>query len=328
MKTLVTGGTGFIGRYLIAELKSQGKEIRCLVRQPDAELSELGIEQIKGDITDAPSIKGIAEGVETVFHLAAAGHVGAMTQEAYEHFHSMNVVGLGNLLEELRGSSTIRKIVHFSSTAAMGLIEGTASEESECNPTTPYQKSKRESEETALSYFRDYNLPVVVIRPSMVYGPGDRNKEFLSMCKLVKSGVFPVPAKVDALTPLVYVTDVVQGAILTAEKGRPGDVYLLTGDNAYPVVDLARRIGSELGVRQSGIYVPRWAMTLAAAVTEKIFGIIGKPPIMSRQRVSSIFADRSFDITKAETELGYKPQVTLEEGIARTIGWFKEQKLI
>lgn len=328
MKTLVTGGTGFIGRYLVAALKERGDDIRCLVRHPDPELELAGVEQVTGDLCEPSDLKGIADGVETVFHLVAAGHVGAVSKEAYDHFYRMNVTALVNLLEEVRRADCVRKIIHFSSTAAMGLIVGVAKEDSECNPTTPYQISKHEAEDTVHRYFLEYKLPAIIVRPSMVYGPGDRNKEFLSMCKLVKSGVFPVPEHVDALTPLVFVSDVAKGALLAAEKGNPGETYILTGEAAYPVVDLARSIGRELRVRQSGVFVPRWVMSAAAFLTEKVFGVLGKPPIISRQRVTSVYADRAFDITKAKTELGYQPQVTLEEGVARTIKWFKEQDLI
>jgi farnesol dehydrogenase len=328
VKTLVTGGTGFIGRHLVSALRERGEDLRCLVRQPDRELEECGVEQIVGDITDVPSLRSVAEDVSTVYHLAAAGHVGATSQAAYEQFHALNVVGLQNLLDEVVRANCIRKFVHFSSTAAMGLIVGTASEQSDCCPQTPYQKSKHESEELALSYHRDHGVPVLVVRPSMIYGPGDRNRDFLSMCRLVRVGLFPVPCRVEALTPLVYVTDVIRGAILAADRGAAGEIYILTSDAAYPVVDLVRHIGRELGVPRAGIFVSRGTMSLVAALTEKAAKLLGKPPIISRQRVISVFADRTFDITKARTELGYEPQVSLEEGVAKTVEWFRKQDLV
>jgi nucleoside-diphosphate-sugar epimerase len=328
VKTVVTGATGFIGRHLISALLVRGEDLRCLVRHYDQELHSQGIEQVVGDLADRNAIRGLCDGAGTVYHLAAAGHVTANTRAAYLEFRRLNVEALQDLLEEACRHRCVEKFVHFSSTAAMGLIEGLADETSTCRPSTAYQQSKHESEQLVMRSSREHGLPAVIVRPSMVYGPGDRNLDFAAMCRMVKRGRFPVPSRITALTPLVYVSDAVQGAILAADHGRPGEVYIVTSSASVPIAELAKTIAKRLGVQRGYVRVPVCIMLAAAAVAEVLGSCTGKHTALSRQRVASICADRSFDISKAQAELGYEPEVDLEQGVAKTVDWLREKRIV
>jgi nucleoside-diphosphate-sugar epimerase len=325
MKILITGGTGFIGRRLVRRLQQHGHQVRLLARtDPAPDMEACGLEVVKGDVTNRDSLRGIVESVDMVYHLAGIGHVAAIGRASHDHFRSVNVDGLRNLLEEICGSGNhVSKFIHFSSTAAMGLIEGEADERSICCPETPYQLSKYDAEQLLMDYRGDSNLPVVVLRPSMVYGPGDRSRDFLSMCRLVKKGLFPIATSSEALTPLVYVDDVVQAGVLAGERGRIGETYIITSERSYPMRELVEALAEALGVRRGYVRLPCWTLAGAALASEAVSSVIKCPPALTRRRLKSIQANRSFSISKAVEELGYRPQVSLQEGVEFAINWYK-----
>ena len=123
--------------------------------------------------------------IDTVYHLAAAGHVAAVSKQAERSFFDLNVQGTKNLIKAC-GRNDVRRFFHFSSTAAMGLIKRPIIDETvECNPQTPYQKSKYQSELIAFETGKEQGIEVIVFRPCMVYGPGGKG-EFLMFCRLIK----------------------------------------------------------------------------------------------------------------------------------------------
>jgi nucleoside-diphosphate-sugar epimerase len=138
------------------------------------ELKQLGVELAHGDILAGASLDGNVEGIDIVYHLAAMGHVSAVSKQAFELFRKVNVEGTRNLVKAC-SRHRISKFIHVSSTAAMGLIKAPIVDETtECRPATPYQKSKRESEQVVLEYWKKEGFPAVIVRPCMVYGPGGK----------------------------------------------------------------------------------------------------------------------------------------------------------
>ncbi len=326
---LVTGGAGFVGRYLVAQLVQRGRRVRCLVRTDQAvrTVTELGAEAVRGDITDPSSLAGIGEGVSEVYHLAGAGHVSDVSAEAYRRFTAVNVAGVRNLLAALQGVS-LRRVVHFSSTAAMGLPRvPVVTEETPCVPATPYQRSKCEGEQEALAAYERAGLPVVVVRPCMIYGPGGQG-EILKICRLVQKGLFPRLTLGPEMTPAVHVRDVVAGALAAGERGRPGEVYLLTGPRSYEMHELRSLMLAALGMRRPYLYVPLPLALVGAWVLERVARWRGQVPLVTRANLISTAYDRVFDIGKARRELGYEPQVPIAEGIHETVAWYRREGLL
>jgi len=319
---LVTGGTGFIGQHLVRRLASEGHRVRVLVRATSDRSSLAGLDGVElreGNILEPATLDGLADGIDWVFHLAAAGHVSAQSAAAQRRFEAINVEGLEHVMRVCRGA---RRFVHFSSTAAMGLIKKPrVSELDPPEPRTPYQRSKRASEERALALGRELALPTVVVRPCMVYGPGGRG-EFEKMARWMRRGVFPRVGWGRNLTPLVHVRDVVQGAILAAERGHPGEVYLLTSARSPELAELRRWILEGWGTWAPYPYVPRAAMNAIALGFETYARLRGSTPLATRQNIASTVYDREFSIEKAREHLGYEPQVPFATGIRETIAWF------
>jgi len=326
MKTLVTGATGFVGVHLVSDLAERGAPCRCLVR-PTSDRSKLaglpGVEFFEGDVTEPETLAGLAEGVRTVFHLCAEGHVSAISKEAHRRFVDVNVGGTRNVLKECARSG-VERFVHFSSTAAMGLIKKPLVDETDPpQPRTPYQKSKLESERVALGFCRDGRVPVIVLRPCMIYGLGGKG-EFHKMCELMRRGRFPRVGFGKNLTPIVHVSDVVQAALKAAERGRPGEVYLVTSARFYPLAELRQHVLRAYGVSRHYWYVPKALMYVGAWMAELVARVRGRPPIVTVRNIASTVWDREFSIEKARRELGYEPQMGIAEGIAETVKWFQE----
>ena len=153
MKVLITGGTGFIGSHLVAALVQRGIKCRLLVRDRKRAGQQFSdeIELFQGDITNPTSLSGLVKGVTHVVHLAAMGHVSALSEKAYQDFVQVNVQGTINLIEVSLGGK-IKRFVHFLSTAAMELLHKMRpiSEFDKPVPVTLYQRSKLESEKAAL----------------------------------------------------------------------------------------------------------------------------------------------------------------------------------
>ena len=326
MNALVTGGTGFIGRYLVRQLLWEGHAVRCLVRDVQHAREILGadgaLELVAGDITKPDSVSGVAEGIEQVFHLAAMGHVSAISEEAFKQFVAVNVGGTVNLIREC-AQSQVKRFIHFSSTAAMGLIKKELVDESvPPEPKTPYQKSKLESEKIALSLGHELGVSTLVLRPCMVYGVGGTG-EFFKMCRMMRKGIFPKVGRGKNLTPLVHVHDVVQAAVKAAERGADGHVYIICSERSLPLDELREMVVNAWGTRSCYPYVPVSLMFAAALFFEIVGRFSGRAPLVTRRNIASTVWDREFSIHKAEQELGYKQTVQFVEGINETVNWYK-----
>jgi len=325
VKYLITGATGFIGPHLVKKLASEGHSCRCLVRTgSNAEpLKASGVELVEGDITRAESLKGIADGMDRVLHMATLGHMSNFTVTE-SMFDAINVQGTQNVMAEALRAG-IQRVVHCSTVAAMGICEEVpATEESLCNPHHPYGRSKLKAEQNVRSLIKEKHLPAVIIRFSMVYGPGD-SRDILKLTRMAQKGLFPKVGKRPKLTPLIHVNDAVQGLLLAAEKGAIGETYLLTNPNSLPFDEIRKILQTALGVTRLPLYVPEWAALSIASLAEKIFPAIGKSPPVSRKNIESTLADRVFSIDKARREIGFNPQVDPVEGLKETVAWYKQQ---
>jgi len=325
VKYLITGATGFIGPHLVAKLVGEGHFCRCLVRSSSKSdvLGALGVELVDGDITRADSLKGIADNVDRVLHMATLGHM-ANFKVTESMFDAINIRGTQNIMEEALRAG-VRRVVHCSTVAAMGICQDVpATEDSLCRPHHPYGRSKLKAEQTVLGLIEEKQLPAVIIRFSMVYGPGD-GRDILKLTRMTKKGLFPKVGNRPKLTPLIHVDDAIQGLLLAAEKGGIGEIYLITNRDSLPFDEIRKVLQKALGVTRLPLYVPEWAALTIASLAEKIFPAIGKIPPVSRKNIESTLADRVFSIEKARREIGFNPQIDPAEGLKETVEWYKEK---
>jgi nucleoside-diphosphate-sugar epimerase len=325
MKYLITGATGFIGPYLVKRLIAGGHHCRCLVRPQSHKtmLDAYDVEFVTGDITHAEALDDAAQGMDALIHMATLGHMNNYRVEE-SRFEAVNRKGTFNIMQAALRNG-VQKIVHCSTVAAMGICpEAPATEDTICRPHHPYGKSKLRAEEEVLRLVREQELPAVIIRFSMVYGPGDR-RDLLRLTRLAKKGLFPKVGRKPKLTPLIHVEDAVSGILAAMDKGRPGQTYLITNRRSEPFDTLIKIIQAALGIRQNAVYVPEWAALLAASATEKLYLLTGKAPPITRKNIESTLADRVFSIDKAQRELGFKPEIDPAQGLKETVEWYKTQ---
>ncbi|MCG6860967.1 MAG: NAD-dependent epimerase/dehydratase family protein [Chromatiaceae bacterium] len=321
---LVTGATGFMGPHLLRRLASDGAYCRCLVRTEQGRVSveELGAEAVIGDVTDGQSLLGIADGIDYVLHLATLGHMDnfVLTNET---FHRVNVQGTCNVMREALRAG-VSKVVHCSSVAAMGICaDNPATEKSVCHPHHAYGRSKLEAEREVLRLVAEEGLAATIVRFSMVYGPGDW-RDLLKLARLAKKGFWPRIGSRPKLTPLVHVEDAVQGLLLAVEKGRIGEIYLITNRRSEPFDRLRQVIQQGLGISRFPLYVPEWLALVGASMVEKTFSALGKAPPVTRKNIESTLVDRVFSSEKAQRELGFDPQIDPETGLRQTVEWYLE----
>jgi nucleoside-diphosphate-sugar epimerase len=331
VKALVTGSTGFIGSHLATALIEKDYRVTCLVRKTSdvSRLEKLGVEVAYGDMLDANSLINAVRGVDVVYHLVGVGDISAVSAKAYEEYRQINVLGTKNLLDACL-SSGVGKLVHFSSLAAMGLIrKDIIDEKTPCNPRGPYERSKYESEMVVLQYGEKEGLPATIIRPSMAYGPGGMKSEVLKMCRMIRKHIFPIIGSGNARMGMVYVDNLVQGAILAGENRKSvGETYIVTDARSYSLNEVVQTIAAELKVKNPAIHIPIPLAKAGVSLIEMLSKVLGFTPPFSLWRLETATIDRVYSIAKAQDELGYKPPVSLEEGVPNTIKWYRDNGLL
>lgn len=324
-RAFLTGGSGFIGARLAAQLRREGREVRALVRSPakGAALAELGCELVPGDLTDPESFRDAIRGCAEVYHLAAWYELGVPAKHA-ARIQRVNVDGTAAVLEAAHRYGA-RRIVYCSSVAALGPTGGQLVDESHVNDgryRSHYERTKAEAHELA----RDLaarGAPVRIGMPGTVYGPGDPSLVGIFYREFVRGRV--VVGGFDAMSmTLVHVEDAADGLYRCASRGRDGESYVLGAD----VVTMGEWIAllSDLsGIRRPLFSAPEALVKAAAPLLAPLARLAGLPPeIMSEGVAMSAGLTWAYSGEKARRELGWKPR-PLDVGLAQTLAWCRER---
>lgn len=325
-RILVTGGTGFIGNRLVKKLSYCGYDVRCLARQKSntERLAGLNVELIIGDILELKTVRHAMENVDFVFNLVGGGNVSTISKRGLTKLRELNVSPLQNILDVAKNNA-VEKIIHFSSISAMGVQKNVVlNEESECKPQIPHEIVKLESERIGLTYFKNYNVPTVILRPSQVYGPGDTRSEILKIAKLVQKGLFPLIGGGNSYMPWVYVDDVVDCTVNAMLYGRPGEIYIVSGAESYTLKDIVSEIAANIPTSNHGLNVPMKLAKPLISMIEQISLTVRIEPLFTNYRLESSTSNRFVSIDKAKRELHYVPKVDLKIGMRKTVEWYKK----
>jgi dihydroflavonol-4-reductase len=330
VKVLVTGATGFTGGHLAATLAGLGDEVRALVRPKSrarfdrSPIPAAGVQAVEGDLGDREALLRAADGVEVVYHIAATYREAGQPDSAYR---AINVEGTRHLLEAARHGGA-RRLVHCSTGGVHGHIaDPPANEDAPFNPGDIYQESKLEAERLARAYGAETGFDVVVARPIGIYGPGDTR--FLKMFRGLKRGRFPMLGSGKVFYHLTFIDDLVEGfrlcGTVPAARGR---TYILAGPRYTTLAELVALVAKDLGVKPPRVHWPVWPFWTAGLLCEVLCVPLRIEPPLYRRRVDFYTKSRAFDTTRARTELGYSPNVNLEEGIHRTSEWYRREGLL
>ena len=325
----VSGATGFIGAAVVRGLLAQGREVRALIEPgaSQASLDELGVvDRVVVDVVDGAAMARALEGCESFFHLAAVYKIWAKDPEI---IHRVNIEGTtASLLAAQRAG--VKRVVYTSSIAAVGLREkGELSDETvpfNLWPiASPYVATKHLSERIALQ-FAASGLPLVVVNPSMPFGPGDRAPTPTGgiLLGLLRG---EIPGYTVGGFSIIDVDDCAAGHLLAEERGRVGERYLLTNHNVT-VRSFLEQAAAIAGVRAPALPIPRLAAQ-AAGLGMELWAdhVSGREPQGTLKAVRYAQRLAYFDNTKARTELGL-PTRPLAETIARAVSFFRSAKMI
>lgn len=327
MKILVTGGTGFTGSHLTRRLIQAGHSVVVLDNQPGMfsdELKQMGAEVIIGSVADRDLVLKVTRGCEVVHHVAAMFRKVNLPKRVY---WDVNVEGTRNVLESaLRAGA--RKVVYCSTCGVHGHVaHEPAGEDAPIAPEDYYQRTKYEGE-LIVPEFLKKGLKVVTVRPTAIYGPGDPERFFM-LFKMISEGRFVMFGDGKAHYHPLYVENLVDGFELAASSSRgDGEVYLIADEKYYTLNELVLAIAKTLGVERKIRHVPFWPLWTAALACEAVYRPFKADPPLFRRRVDWFRQNRAFNIDRAARELGYKPKVGLEEGLARTAAWYREQRYL
>jgi nucleoside-diphosphate-sugar epimerase len=306
-KALVTGATGFVGGRLAERLLSEGVTVRALVRSSGKaeRFVSRGVEIVQGDVTDRDSVRRASEGCQMVFHCAAMMHDG---QAPVAEFRRVNVEGTRHMLEAA-AEVGVSRFVHISSIAVYGISPRAGTKE-----TDPYQPchlaycdTKIEAEQVAFNYSAEKGLPLVVIRPANVYGPGS-SFWTVALVMMIKSGQLKLIDDGRGMANHVYIDNLVDAILLAAQNDAAVGEAFIVSDGA----------GTD------------WKEFLGHYAR-----MLGRDPLPSmsqdtaRQHMPSEIVgfwtqEGWFDIGKARTMLGYEPRISLDEGMKLTEAWLRE----
>ena len=321
MNALVTGATGFIGSHLCEALAHRGYKVRALVRRSSdcALLERLNVEIIRGDLTDIPALQNAVENCRHVYHLAAQRTEKGSSRKQY---FATNIQGTANLARAAV-RARVERFVYVSSTGVYGVLkEVPANEKTQLRPNTYYRESKVSAEKTVLSAYRSQGLPAVIARISGVMGP--RSSSWLGLFNAIATGHFRSIDTGEKCSHIAYVADIVNGLRRCAEtRGIEGECYLISGKEPIKTKDLIHLIDEKLGRDNRRAGVPAAPFSVLIDTAQVLYRLLGYE-LPYAHRYEFFVKDNIFDISKAEKELGYHPQVSAREAIQRTIEWHRE----
>jgi dihydroflavonol-4-reductase len=327
MRALVTGATGFVGAAVARALESAGWEVRVLVRggSDRRNLQELAAQVVEGDLNDLKSLEPALEGCEGLFHVAADYRLGARDPG---QLYRTNVDGTRNILAAAR-TAGVGRIVYTSSVATMGIPpDGSPGDERTpvalSNMIGHYKRSKYLAEEVAREAARA-GMPVIIVNPSTPVGPGDIKPTPTGQLVLdAASG--RMPAYVDTGLNIVHVDDVAAGHLLAFQRGRPGERYILGGENMTLQIILAE-IAGLVGRKPPRIRLPYAAVLPVAYLAEGFAKLTGQSGRVTLEGVRMSRKRMFFSSGKAAGELGYRWRPPLQ-AFEDALRWFRERGLL
>ena len=316
-KTLVTGGTGFVGSHVIRALLDRGDDVRATVRPTSRtdELEHLGVQTVVADVTDRAAFKRALRGVDRVFHVAGVTSLRATP----ERLQQVNVEGTRVVLDACARAG-VGRVVFTSSVAAIGPAPPgkTADERQRWRRIgLPYAESKHAAEQEALRHAQE-GLDVVVVNPAHVLGWGDRNRSSTDIVR--RFMLRRIPAYVDGTLNVVDVEDVARGHLLADALGRTGERYIL-GDRNYTWDRLFADLGRFSGIEPPAIKLPTLVALALAEAAERAPG----PTPITVNEVRGASQRWAYRSAKARRELGWSTRPH-EETVERTVSWYLDRE--
>jgi nucleoside-diphosphate-sugar epimerase len=316
-RAAVTGAAGFIGERVARVLVSEGADVVGLDLDPSLgdRVRAAGAEFAHADVTDRRALDRALEGAELVVHTAAY----VQDWGTMEEFVRVNVAGTATVLDAADAAGA-KRVVHISSVVVYGYDDPAEQDESAFRRAygIPYIDTKSASDRLACE------RGAVVIRPGDVYGPGSKPWT-LRPLELAQAGQLAVPG--DGVMLPVYVDDLVEAVLLAAESGKPGQAYAAWDGEPVTFEDYFNRIAVIAGGRPAR-RLPRPLLVALGAATELLARLRGRPPAFTARAPTFIDRRGTVSTELIRSELGWRPEVSLDEGLRRTEEWLRTEALL
>ncbi len=329
-KVLVTGASGFIGSHLVERLVEERYSVKAFIRKGGSDevlenkkdsielLKKLKVEIIKGDLLDINSLKEAIKGVNIVFHLAAIARPMPIPDELY---FKVNVKGTKNLLNVCKDKK-IKKIVIMSSVSSVGPSRdgNPVNEKTPCSPVDIYGESKLAQEKIAEKFIEKYKLPIIFLRPPMVFG--ERDFEMKKLFKAVNQRFFPISGNKKCME-FLYVKNLVEACLLVLKKGILYEKYHVTNGEHYSINEIINSIEKVYGKRVYPIKFPKVVFFIGGYLMELAGKFFGFHPPFKHDTIKWMTEKFWYSSSEKLEKLGYTPKFSLEEGIKRTAEYYK-----
>jgi len=324
-RSLLTGATGFVGAAVLRQLLTAGHSVRALVRKdsPRSNLAGLEVECVEGDMRDAASIGRAMTGIDAVFHVAADYRLWARDPE---EIRRSNLEGTRHVMTAALRAN-VERVVYTSSVATLEpRADGRPADETdsvaEAVAIGAYKQSKVAAEALVRRMVAEQGLPAVIVNPSTPIGPRDIKPTPTGRI-IVEAASGRMPGYVDTVLNLVHVDDVAAGHLAAFERGRPGELYILGGENvALP--QMLAEIARIAGRRPPRFNIPRRAIYPIAFFAEAAARVTGREPFVTLDGLRMSAHRMAFSSAKAERELGYKSR-PYGEALSEAVAWFRQQ---
>jgi nucleoside-diphosphate-sugar epimerase len=320
---LVTGGTGFIGGRLVALLVARGVDVRALARSREGvdKVKAVGATPIRGDVTDRDSMREPMRGCDVVFHVASMYEVGRRHKAQME---KVNVEGTRAVLETALEAG-VPKMVFTSTAAVLGDTKGRVVDETDVyrgNFPTVYERTKWEAHYQVVLPMIERGAPVVIVLWGGAFGPADHSIMNDLMIEHVRGRLWMVPGK-ETTFSYAYVDDIAEGHILAAEKGRPGESYLIAG-TPIPADQFTRMWARVTGRRAPQVMLPSALVRIWWPLVDLVERVIRLPQMYSAEAFRAAGSTWIVSSEKARRELGYTFR-PVEEGLKLTFDWLEQR---
>lgn len=318
MTSLVTGATGFTGRHLVAALADQGLAVRALARDPQKRHLYLthGEEVILGDVCDPVLVRQAVADVDVVYHCAAA-HSSCSEEE----IRRTNLKSVRCILEAVHAVGDRTRVILMSSLNVLG--NGSYDQAAESAPrlvTNDIHVDLKSAAEKLAEEWIARGMDIVILRPGLIYGPGDPH--LAKLARAIYRGKFRFIGSRDNIVPLVHVSDMVQAMMLAARSPQAaGRVYHITDGSRTTIGQLASQLAQAISCPEPKRVMPAVVPRLANSVCT----LLGKPGPVSPGALRFLGSSRHAAIDRARAELGYEPQMPLAEGIQTMAAWLREE---
>jgi nucleoside-diphosphate-sugar epimerase len=322
MEVLVTGGTGFIGSHLMEKLVQKGHHVSCVAkdRMNSVFLESLDVEVVLGDLNNGMDLDSMLESAECIYHLA-----GAVRARSSKDFYEGNYLMTKNFINICaRSCKRLKRFVYVSSLAAAGpSVDGRpVKEEDPFHPVSHYGRSKMLAELEVLHY--SDRMPISIVRPSGVYGPRDR--EMLQYFLMIKKNLQLLIGFGRKWLNLTYVDDIVNGLLLAGEHPKAeGETFFIGNERSYPVEEIGNTIACLMNCKPIRIHMPHLAAFSIGIIAESIGKLTRRQIFFNFQKAKeSVQTGWIISVDKARSKLGYRPRVSITEGMKRTYEWYRE----